>query len=78
MTLERLLAFGDAWNRGNVDDIMRRIGSISAGLGQRNGCYATRRQAFAPSHGALCIVGPASALGGRVSDQAIDRRVGEF
>jgi ketosteroid isomerase-like protein len=23
MTIERLLAFGDAWNRGDVDDIMR-------------------------------------------------------
>jgi ketosteroid isomerase-like protein len=22
MTIERLLAFGDAWNRGDVDDIM--------------------------------------------------------
>ncbi len=31
--------------------IRLRLGSISAGLGQRNGCYATRRQAFAPSHG---------------------------
>ena len=76
MTLERLLAFGDAWNRGDVDDIMSYFGAeciYHASVGPEPGRTYAGREAvrrgvidmLAYDRGGRSTAGPAFVAGGR-------------